>query len=131
MNAVGPRSTLTIAIAPAHVSESDLARDSVWVVLTDLPGRDSPANRPGSQAAFTVQNIEKGLPPAELAGLLTSAILEAGVNLDRAREVLNGPPVSPADAKVLRKLRAVIATAEKLSLDLQEIVRDQYGKSNH
>lgn len=92
-------------------------------MLPELAAREAPAERPGAQAWLRWRDLRAGVPPAELAArLLTGRIIARGLPLDRALWVLEGPPVSPDDARMTRQLRPVLTLAEKLSADLAELV---------
>jgi len=117
----GRRTGERIALAPRSEGERETANGAVWVILPDQPGRDAPAARVGSQRAFSLERIRQGLPALSVTPLLTARLLATGVTLERALEVLAGPPVSPRDAVVLRDLRSVIAYAERLAADITDL----------
>ena len=117
----GSRSGLRLALAPRHRTEARLRpADGVWVVLPDEPGLNAPAGRPGSQSFFSRAGLREGLDPLQIATeLFASRIHAAGIPLDRALAVLTGPPVSPADSKIARRLQPVLALAARLADDLR------------
>lgn len=117
----GSRSGMRFAMAPRHRTEARLRpADGVWVILPDEPAVEAPAGRPGSQSFLSQTRLREGLDPLQVAiELFASRIAAADIAVDRARAVLTGPPVSPADSKIARRLQPVLALAARLAEDLR------------
>lgn len=116
----GGRSGLAFAFAPPVAEEvTGKSKAALWVVLPEETGLEAPADRPGAQALFARETLARGAPAEELAErLLTSRIAALGLPIEAARWALKGPHVSPADARLVQKLRPVLALAERLAADL-------------